>query len=552
MRIPSTPAVERALTRAAAWNSGDNAPIDVPEVLLALLAEPECRAAGALSRVGIDEPLVMQRWPGLKHEPEQAIFRAGQYSPALREALFVIRELLAERGEQELATEHLLWGLIAGDHETAVWLRERGLDGKDLEGEFATLCRLEAALPLPVEDLDAEEGAVADGDVLSGAGAETLTPALSGGGRGGGDAAEAMAVWRALDAAGNRAREGLRVVEDYLRFGLDDRHLTEQLKSLRHALSTVVEQMPVAQRLAARDTRADVGTNITLRSESQRDDAESVVVASLKRTGEALRSLEEFGKVVDPAWAMHFERLRYRLYTLEKAIGLTTESVKRLEKALLYVLLDGRESMPAFERLAQDLIAAGVDIVQLRDKQLSDRQLLMRGQALRTLTRSTDTLYIMNDRPDLAVLTGADGVHVGQDELTVKQTRQIVGPRMLVGVSTHSLAQAQQAVLDGANYIGVGPTFPSSTKQFTAFGGTELLRSVGDTIRLPAFAIGGITLELLDEALATGMCRVAVGAAITQSSAPGDAARAFQERIAKFVSANAHSSPLRQRGREEA
>ena len=108
----------------------------------------------------------------------------------------------------------------------------------------------------------------------------------------------------------------------------------------------------------------------------------------------------------------------------------------------------------------------------------------------------------MNDRPDLAVLAGADGVHVGQEELSVKDARRIVGPSALVGVSTHSIQQARAAVLDGANYIGVGPTFPSGTKTFAAFTGVELLQAVQAEIRLPAFAIGGVTAANLPQVLA--------------------------------------------------
>ena len=95
---------------------------------------------------------------------------------------------------------------------------------------------------------------------------------------------------------------------------------------------------------------------------------------------------------------------------------------------------------------------------------------------LRELTRGTDTLFIMNDRPDLAALCHADGVHLGQEDLSVKDARAIVGPDALIGVSTHTIEQARQAVLDGANYIGVGPTFPSGTKQFEKFPGLDFLR----------------------------------------------------------------------------
>src|SRR5207237_9328533 len=129
-----------------------------------------------------------------------------------------------------------------------------------------------------------------------------------------------------------------------------------------------------------------------------------------------------------------------------------------------------------------------------RDKRLADRELLARARQLRELTNGTSTLFIVNDRPDLARLSQADGVHVGQDELSVKDARSIVGLHALIGVSTHSIQHARPAVLDGANYIGVGPTFPSGTKSFARFTGVDLLQAVASEIRLPAFAIGGVSL----------------------------------------------------------
>ena len=144
---------------------------------------------------------------------------------------------------------------------------------------------------------------------------------------------------------------------------------------------------------------------------------------------------------------------------------------------------------------------------------------------LRALTRETPVLCIVNDRPDLAALAQADGVHVGQEELSVKDARRIVGPDSLVGVSTHTIEQARQAVLDGANYIGVGPTFPSDTKTFADFPGLDLLRAVAAEIRLPAFAIGGISIENLPAVLSTGLPRTAVSAAITAAADPAEATR---------------------------
>jgi thiamine-phosphate pyrophosphorylase len=328
-----------------------------------------------------------------------------------------------------------------------------------------------------------------------------------------------------LDAAANRAREGLRVVEDYVRFVLDDQHLTELCKQLRHDLTAALSQISTDRRMAARETQDDVGTGLTTPSEQRRSDLTSVVRANFARLQESLRSLEEFGKLANAEMSELFKQLRYRTYTLEQAVEITRGSVERLAAVRLYVLVDGRSSPGEFERLVVSLIQAGVHAIQLRDKQLGDRELLARARLLRALTCETPTLCIINDRPDLAALAGADGVHVGQEEISVKDARQIVGTTALVGVSTHSIEQARQAVLDGASYIGVGPTFPSGTKTFEQFPGLDLLKAVAAEIRLPAFAIGGITQENLAEVLAAGITRVAVTGAVVAAPDPAEATR---------------------------
>jgi thiamine-phosphate pyrophosphorylase len=328
-----------------------------------------------------------------------------------------------------------------------------------------------------------------------------------------------------LDAAGNRAREGLRVLEDYVRFVLDDQHLTELCKQMRHDLANAISHISSNSRLAARETQADVGTELTTLSEERRSNIAGVVRANFARVQEAFRSLEEFGKLTKAEMGGWFKQLRYRAYTLERAVEITRGSTERLKKVRLYALVDGRGSADEFARLVRSLVEARVHVIQLRDKQLGDRELLARARLLRSLTWETPALCIVNDRPDLAALAGTDGVHVGQEEVSVKDARQIVGTNALVGVSTHSIEQARQAVLDGANYIGVGPTFPSETKTFEQFPGPELLKSVAAEIRLPAFAIGGITKENLAEVLATGITRVAVSGALANAADPAVAAR---------------------------
>jgi thiamine-phosphate pyrophosphorylase len=389
----------------------------------------------------------------------------------------------------------------------------------------------------------------------------------------GGGSSEWLTALRIIDANFNRATEGLRVVEDHCRFALNDAHLSERAKRLRHDLATALGAINGRELAAARQTETDVGTVISTPQEQSRQSLAEIAAASWQRVQQALRVIEEHLKLLAPAAAAQVEALRYQSYTLAKACSSTADSQVRLARAKLYVLIDGASSECAFVERVQDLIAAGVHVLQLRDKQLDDRMLLERARLLRRIlddqarergtenrglgpvrskpstqysvlsTRdgsnlvkqlSTDfltdsrpptpdprlPLFILNDRPDIALLSRADGVHVGQEELTVHEARQIVGPSMLIGVSTHNIEQARQAVLDGANYIGCGPTFPSGTKHFDRFPGLEFLRQVAAEISLPSFAIGGITRENLPQVLATGFTRVAVGGAIRDQSSP--------------------------------
>ncbi|QDV75039.1 thiamine phosphate synthase [Botrimarina mediterranea] len=327
-------------------------------------------------------------------------------------------------------------------------------------------------------------------------------------------------VIRLLDASLNRASEGARVVEDYARFVLDDAHLARLAKELRHGIAAAGGILPLADRLACRDTPGDVGTAISTASEGQRTDAWAVCAASLGRLQEAIRSLEEYGKTIDPALGARFERLRYDAYTLASGLGGTQRGRERLGDARLYVLIDGSESSEAFARRVETLCEAGADVLQLRDKSLDDRTLVERARHLASLCRRHGVTSIINDRADIAVAAGADGIHVGQEELTVADARSVVGPGRLVGVSTHSIEQARTAVLAGADYLGVGPTFPSTTKAFAEFPGLDFVRQVAAEVSLPAFAIGGITPANVSEVVTAGLRRVAVSGAVSGASDP--------------------------------
>lgn len=157
-------------------------------------------------------------------------------------------------------------------------------------------------------------------------------------------------------------------------------------------------------------------------------------------------------------------------------------------------------------RAAEVAVRCGVRMLQLREKEMPDRKLLHIAREVRAVTRGTATRFVVNDRPDIALLAEADGVHVGQGDLPVEAVRRVVGGEMIVGLSTHTIAQAQAAQeLEGVDYIGFGPVYPTTTKAVPdPVVGTTLLREVLGFSRLPVVAIGGIFPETLPDVLAAG------------------------------------------------
>ena len=195
----------------------------------------------------------------------------------------------------------------------------------------------------------------------------------------------------------------------------------------------------------------------------------------------------------------------------------------RLFDARLY-LVTGQElseERPTPE-VVKDALKGGVDIVQLREYSLTDSQLLKTAVAVRKLTRARGALFIVNNRPDIAKLSGADGLHLGQDDLPVGEARKILGPGKIIGVSTHGMGQARKALRDGADYIGVGPVYPTQTKKNAVAPVTlDYVRAVAAAKwKIPFFAIGGIKLHNLEEVLAAGARRVAVVTGIVAAPQP--------------------------------
>jgi thiamine-phosphate pyrophosphorylase len=335
---------------------------------------------------------------------------------------------------------------------------------------------------------------------------------------------------RILDANFNRAREALRVVEDYVRFVLEDEKGSAELKELRHDLAAAVSRW-TEHALLLRDTPGDVGTTNKTQSEMRREDMAAVVRAAGKRLGEALRTIEEYLKTLSPDEAAKVEAVRYRFYDIELRVARTLKPGDRFGDVRLYVLITESSCKKPWFEVAQAAIAGGADCLQLREKELESGELLRRAKALVNLCHDAGVLCIINDRPDIALLSNADGVHVGQTDLPATEARKLLGPDKLIGVSTHNTDQAKQALLDGADYIGVGPVFPSATKPRGFLPGLEYARQAAAEVRLPSIAIAGITEQNVDQVLATGVRAIAVTAAVAGCDDPRGACQRLKQKL---------------------
>ncbi len=324
-------------------------------------------------------------------------------------------------------------------------------------------------------------------------------------------------VYRILDANLDRAREGLRVVEEWCRFGLNNIELAALCKQLRQELGSWHRN----EFRLARDTPADVGTAITHIHEEARANVADVLRANLSRVQEALRVLEEYGKVYSSAMGLACKHMRYQVYTLESQL-LLQERKQRLQDMALYLITSPADTL---DETVEAALQGGVRLVQYRDKDPDDTVRLMRARSLRSLCQRYQALFIVNDRVDLALAADADGVHLGQQDLPVKAARQLLGSYRLIGRSTTNPTELKQAMEEDIDYIGVGPVFATPTKAEKAVAGLDYVRYASAHSTLPWFAIGGIDRQNLPQVIQAGAQRVAIARAIMQAADPVDAVR---------------------------
>ena len=348
---------------------------------------------------------------------------------------------------------------------------------------------------------------------------------------------------RIIDANCNRIGEGLRFLEDIARFLINDATLTQQLKTMRHNLVKSLSKFSVSI-LSERNSKSDVGVNIE--PASQKQDLPSLITANSKRVEEALRVIEELAKLPDLSLELHskdFEQARFNLYTLERELSskvLRRQKIARLTG--LYVIIDTKTLGQRHEvDAASKAINGGAKVIQLRDRLHDKGALLTTAKRLKDLCYKSDILFIINDHLDIALAVNADGLHIGQEDLPLSVVRKELAIDKIVGLSTHTLAEAQKAETEGADYVAVGSMFSSPTQKKVKVVGLEHLRRVRQTISIPIVAIGGINKENIAEVMIAGADSAAVISAVIAQENIEAATRQLVKEIEKKTKSHKES-----------
>ncbi|MFP4007815.1 MAG: thiamine phosphate synthase [Spirulinaceae cyanobacterium] len=333
------------------------------------------------------------------------------------------------------------------------------------------------------------------------------------------------AIYRILDANLDRAREGLRIIEEWCRFGLNNSELARECKQMRQELGAWHD----STLRYARDTPGDPGTALSHPHEERRFSLEALLQANLCRVEEALRVLEEYAKLYKPTMAKACKQMRYRTYTLESAL-IASQRHEALKQALLYLV-----TTPS-ERLLETVEAAlqgGLSLVQYRSKEADDRLRYAEAQALCQLCHKYNALFLVNDRIDIAIAVDADGVHLGQQDAPIALARELLGQERIIGRSTTNATEMQNAIAEGADYIGVGPVYATPTKEGKKPAGLEYVQYAAQNCPIPWYCIGGIDPKNVQEVLGAGGDRVAVVRAVMQAEQPTLVTQYFLSQLTK-------------------
>lgn len=492
--------------------------------------------------------------------PKPVAFAGPNWYSALRDRASVVAKKSSDG--PSVSSEHLVMAMTEVEGYTKKVLQQHGIQHDDvlqsLDRIESPICALNVDLTLNIDEaaepsMNAEiaNEQQADHQAFTDAAPQQITPPATQSAEPQCNAGYHQQVHALLDANLNRAREGLRVLEDCARFILCCTETTSRLKTVRHNLVEAELQLRTRHPLIQlRDVESDAGTSLTTANEQRRSNLRDIVTANCRRMQEAIRSLEEFGKLIDGQFSEACKQLRYQTYQTEQMLesrlarsepdmkSTPTKSARNrtqrkalLNQSQLYVLMTEEFCIQPWKQTAEAVLTAGADIIQLREKTLTGPELRRRAAWLRDLCLEHQALFIINDDAELAVDVNADGIHVGQTDLAVADVRKIIHKDQLLGLSTHDRIQLQEANQLNVDYVGVGPMFLTDTKTFEEYSGPAYATQAAKESAIPWFAIGGIQQDNLPALIEAGVHRIAVCGAVLAAPSATDATRQLKRQL---------------------
>ena len=329
-----------------------------------------------------------------------------------------------------------------------------------------------------------------------------------------------LQISQIIDANLDRAREGLRVLEDWARFGLGLENYVIKIKNFRQILGK--NHLEVYKK--SRNHIEDQCKGLTHVEQSNRKSPEKIISSNAARVQEALRVIEEFSRLNNKELSKIASEIRYEIYTLEVEL-LNFNTRKKSEKIIrdngLYAITDQQSDV--LEKIEAILIG-GVKIIQYRFKTGTDKDHLKEAIRIKKLCKKYNSLFIVNDRVDIALASNADGIHLGQDDLDLKTARKILGNSKIIGISANNEIDIANSIKDGCDYIGIGPVFKTSTKKDKEPLGVEKIKTLTKDIKVPWFAIGGINKENISYLKNNGFSKFALVSELMNSDDPKEQA----------------------------
>ena len=327
---------------------------------------------------------------------------------------------------------------------------------------------------------------------------------------------EDIRIFQIIDANLDRAREGLRVLEDWARFGLGEEDLVIRIKNFRQILGS--NHLEIYK--ASRNHIEDRCKGLIHSEQINRKTPHKIISSNSARVQEALRVIEEFSRFHNNKLSKIASEIRYEIYTLE--IKLLNSSSRKISKEILnnnylYAITDQKENL--FE-IVENILIGGVKIIQHRFTKGNDKDHLHEAIRIQSLCKKYNSLFIVNDRIDIALAANSDGVHLGQDDLKLSTARKLLGESKIIGISANCEIDISNAIKDGCDYLGIGPVFKTATKKNKKPLGLEKIDALTKDIKIPWFAIGGINRENIKFFKKYGFRKVAIVSALMNSDDP--------------------------------